>query len=125
MSTALITAIEARLTAGGLTVLADIAPTGPYVEVLDGAGTAVTERYVDAYQRRAATVRVMCVSGRGGTAQAVRSLAVDVSALLVGWVPLPGAEPIHETMTGPILQDGPEQDRRYSVTVEYQTHIRR
>ena len=124
-SLTLLDAVVARLETAGLTVYAGEPPESPgplYVCVYGTPGRVSAQRYGATSTDLRWTVSLVCVGadlpGALLVADRVRDALLDVH-LTVGRA----TSPLRETVTGPALTDGPEGDRRTSVTLGYAAHV--
>lgn len=95
-------------------------PTNPYVVVFDDPGNGRRTHYDAQTDRIKWTHRVMAVAR---TRDGVRWAAQQVRDALTDHRPTPSASMLTEPegSAGPVLTDGPDGDRRHSMTLTY-TH---
>lgn len=93
-------------------------PNGPYVAVFDDPGNGSRTHYDAATDRIKWTHRVMAVAR---TRDGLRWAVTQVRDALTDQRPSPGASMLTEQAAGPALTDGPDGDRRHSMTLTY-TH---
>lgn len=93
-------------------------PAGPYAAVFDDPGNGRRTHYDAATDRIKWAHRVMCV---GHTRDGLRWAVQQVRDALTDHRPCPGASMLTEQAAGPVLTDGPDGDRRHSMTITY-TH---
>lgn len=112
-------AILARLTAAGVDAY-DREPTntpaGIYAVVYDDPGHRVPHRMSTASHWATWTHRVVVV---GRTTQGLRHAIDKVTDALTGTRLTPEASPLLEGAPGPVLEGGPDGDRRLSKTLQY------
>lgn len=117
-----------RLRSGGIQVYdgapAETPKTGRYLIFYGTGGLARQDRLEGGSQTYLWPCRVVCV---GRTKPGLRAAVADVRALLTDWRPDPdpAASPMWEEVAGPELTDGPPDDERHSVTLEYRLTTRR
>ncbi len=93
-------------------------PDGPYVAVFDDSGNGRRTHYDAQTDRVKWTHRVMAVAR---TRDGLRWAAQQVRDALTDARPVGGASMLTEQSAGPVLTDGPDGDRRHSMTITY-TH---
>lgn len=93
-------------------------PAGPYVAVFDDTGNGRRTHYDAQTDRVKWTHRVMAVAR---TRDGLRWAIGQVRGALTDHRPTPEASMLTEQTAGPVLTDGPDGDRRHSMTLTY-TH---
>ena len=93
-------------------------PAGPYVVVYDNPGHRVPHRMSTTAHWATYRHQVVCVARTLG---GLRHLIGKATDTLTGTRPTPESSPLFEDVVGPILEDGPDGDRRHSATITY-TH---
>lgn len=96
----------------------DNTPSNPYAAVFDDTGDGNRTHYNAHTDRILWTHRVMAV---GRTRDGLRWAVQQVRDTLTDTVLSPGASMLTERFPGPVLTDGPDSDRRHSMTLTY-TH---
>lgn len=98
----------------------DIEPTGLYAQIVDSAGTAQPHRLSTTAHWVSIPISVM---GVGRTKDSCRHLLTLIRGALTGVRPHPGAKPLLEESSGPLLKDGPAGDEYWSGTINYKAHV--
>ncbi len=93
-------------------------PDGPYAAVFDDPGNGRRIHYDARTDRVKWTHRVMAVAR---TRDGLRWAVTQVRDALTDTRPSVGASMLSELSAGPVLTDGPDGDRRHSMTITY-TH---
>lgn len=96
----------------------------PYVVCYFPAGGIYQDRYAGGQKALAWEFPAVCV---GTLPESARFAAAAVRAGLAGWRPDPdpAASPLYEIAAGPVITDGPDEDRRSSITLTFRLHTRR
>lgn len=95
-------------------------PAGRYVALYGDSGLAVPHRVGSVPHWQTAGLRAVCVAR---TANGVRDLRDDVRQALTGRHLGADFTPLREQIAGPELLDGPEGDKRLSLTLTYTCRI--
>ena len=95
-------------------------PAGRYVALFGDSGLAVPHRRGTVPHWQTAGLRAVCVAR---TAAGLRDLVADVRQALTGRHLAADHGPLREQVAGPELLDGPDGDKRLSMTLTYTCHI--